>query len=532
MYISVKLIDKLKQHSENPVSQYILDLYHNDPRIMINGIGYLDIAIENKNKISYIIEKSFFKFLDYYTIHKDDYGMTVKTSLFAKGTFKGDYVIATLKEYNDVKVVLVARKNGIKIRTEVYKSGLNSETLLEIYTLPHLAYNGHLREKHAIMLAPGKFASKFTSVSQQNVDRFSRLFVSGHGIELMEVVGGDITRYYHRSKYYDKERGSLGNSCMKHDGCRKYFQLYAENNVRMLVSIVPRGLINGRALIWPDIYFSHLQKTVTFMDRVYTNNSSHEELFKNYAKDKGWVYKLEQNYNNKQSFVYEGRTFDDNVDYVLQNIDFEYWPYLDTLSWIKKDTLSNYNTGLRLDSTEGYIGGEYSEFHECYIAEGEAVYSNHHGSYLFASETFRIQGDYYHTSCVENGTLSECYSCGNSYYHVTEDMNTSILSGKMYCNNHSHYSENMQGYLGDDECFYYKGDYYNHEQAIYSGWHACEIPTEFLTHVPEIKDYVLTSELETILEELEERKLMSEEEKEEADREKEECKNQYKTLPF
>jgi hypothetical protein len=60
--------------------------------------------------------------------------------------------------------------------------------------------------------------------------------------------------------------------------------------------------ISGRAIIWT------LDDGMVFMDRVYTVNDSDVELFKMYAKQKGWAYKYGQNSMESESIIYKDET--------------------------------------------------------------------------------------------------------------------------------------------------------------------------------------------------------------------------------
>ena len=74
------------------------------------------------------------------------------------------------------------------------------------------------------------------------------------------------------------------------------FKIYTENPdvCKMLILIEDDKLI-GRALVWKlssiKIYGKDPVQDSWFMDRQYTIKDSDVEKFRNYAKEKGWIYK-------------------------------------------------------------------------------------------------------------------------------------------------------------------------------------------------------------------------------------------------
>jgi hypothetical protein len=192
---------------------------------------------------------------------------------------------------------------------------------------------------------PGAFIAKlFNNISAKEVEKFSNLFRSqaAKAPFRFEVVRGDaIKDFYYYESYQSTERGSLGVSCMKHEHCQKFFDLYTENeeNVSMLAMFNDKNRLIGRALLWDF-------DTHKIMDRIYTYND--EELsfyFKQWATEKGYFYKSEQNWFNTMFFEQIGSGKKEfKLEVKLPNIKQHYYPYMDTFKFIdlEKGILYNY----------------------------------------------------------------------------------------------------------------------------------------------------------------------------------------------
>lgn len=191
---------------------------------------------------------------------------------------------------------------------------------------------------------PGAFISKlFNDIPAKEVEKFSNLFRSqaAKAPFRFEVVKGNrIKDFYYYENYHSSERGSLGVSCMKHEHCQKYFDLYTENeeNVSMLTMFNDKNRLIGRALLWDF-------ESNKIMDRIYTYND--EELsfyFKQWATEHGYYYKSEQNWFNTIFFEQIGTGKKEfKLEMKLPNIKQHYYPYMDTFKFIDLDKGILYN---------------------------------------------------------------------------------------------------------------------------------------------------------------------------------------------
>lgn len=157
------------------------------------------------------------------------------------------------------------------------------------------------------------------------------------------VSGEDIRKYYNESFYETPVKGSLWNSCMRYNACSDYLEIYVKNpkQINMLV-LFDKTKIKGRALVWKLDNPKKDEVGKTFLDRIYVRDDADAYLFIEYAKKNNWIYKSSQ--NNSPGAIVGGEI---KLDVELENFDFTYYPYLDTLAYkITKDTktlLTNYN---------------------------------------------------------------------------------------------------------------------------------------------------------------------------------------------
>jgi hypothetical protein len=168
------------------------------------------------------------------------------------------------------------------------------------------------------------FVNKYKSIITQMRDKFNNFKI---------VKGEDIRKSYSVDNYLNTN-GSLGNSCMRYDKCQRFLDIYVKNEDKVsLIVLTKDDKVTGRAILWTD------EKDRKVMDRIYTNNSADEQLFKDFAKTSNFWYKKEQN-------MYSDTPFITNVDgeeekYItvyLKSIDYDYYPYMDSLKFYNPGT--------------------------------------------------------------------------------------------------------------------------------------------------------------------------------------------------
>jgi hypothetical protein len=224
-------------------------------------------------------------------------------------------------------------------------------------------WNSNKRQKSKI----GKILNKLLNLPIDEIEKSVNIYKSTYKEKIeeaynrFEIVKGEKLVYWYDYQNYDEQKGPLGNSCMKH---AKYLELYEKNpdKVKLLILKNEEGdKIRGRALIW-NLDEPENEK---FLDRIYTIEDSDVELFINYAKNNGWLYKTLQG-------QYSGDIINPKINkkvkklkvYIDIDIDYTYYPYLDTLYYYNKENglLSNIDDeyDVILNDVDGGIGYENS----------------------------------------------------------------------------------------------------------------------------------------------------------------------------
>lgn len=160
-------------------------------------------------------------------------------------------------------------------------------------------------------------------------------------LKRFEVVSGEDIRKYYSGSRYNKQDYSLGGSCMRYDKCQNYLDIYVDNpevcNLIILkTSDSMKGeedKIQGRALLWTD------SRGKKIMDRIYVSNSPDEQIFIEFARSNGFIWKSKQDNYESTPFVENGVQIKENeIEIYVKRKDYEYWPYMDTFKFFKLRT--------------------------------------------------------------------------------------------------------------------------------------------------------------------------------------------------
>lgn len=204
-----------------------------------------------------------------------------------------------------------------------------------------------------------EFTNQFKAAFDFNADSTNKFDI---------VSGDDIAKWYYFEKYI-QGGGTLNNSCMANVK-KKFFDLYTKNKqVKLVILYDDNGKlengrytsdkIKGRAIVWNDANCQGVEGKINFMDRIYTAQDSDTDLFKIFAESKGFWYKKGQNMDNECSItngVIQQRA---NITLELDETNFSFYPYTDTMSHINLDTnivsnnLDKFHRRLR-STTGGY----------------------------------------------------------------------------------------------------------------------------------------------------------------------------------
>jgi hypothetical protein len=208
-------------------------------------------------------------------------------------------------------------------------------------------------------------------ITPREVEEFTNLWKSAwdmmnDAFMKFDVVSGyAIAKWYNESSY-ESDDSTLGSSCMRYDECENYFGIYADNSdvCKLVILYSDKGssvkdgkfigsYIKGRALLWKT------NQGDMFMDRIYTNYDSDVELFKQFAEKNGWWCKRTQNSSNDFT-AQRGSSFKDptySVD--LKWAQQEFYPYVDTLSYLKINEINPTDPSGILSNDPDLINPQY-----------------------------------------------------------------------------------------------------------------------------------------------------------------------------
>ena len=164
-------------------------------------------------------------------------------------------------------------------------------------------------------------------------------------LKQFDIVQGDKIAYWYDEENYVSGGGSLNNSCMASVGS-DYFDIYTQNPQVSLVILYGDGgsiesekytddRIKGRAILW-DAKLDG--QPVKFMDRIYTSQDADVELFKQFAEKNGWWFKKRQSMEPNEDFTDGNSSKKGKIKVNLDDTDFEYYPYCDTVCYIDTNT--------------------------------------------------------------------------------------------------------------------------------------------------------------------------------------------------
>ena len=114
-----------------------------------------------------------------------------------------------------------------------------------------------------------------------------------------------------------------------------WLEPYTQNDTVSLVifkAVEDEDMIVGRAILWECLDGKKV------MDRIYTNNDSDVELFRQYAQENGWWYKLNNNSSARiDSVGPEGQDEVLSVEVQLKK-NHKNFPYMDTMKYYYPST--------------------------------------------------------------------------------------------------------------------------------------------------------------------------------------------------
>ncbi len=377
---SNKFKDILKE-IDSPVAKAILDIETKDLDVANN---FLDI--NDKDTISFIADRKAKELLE----QKDKFVIYNGGSGFLRHS-AGNAEIFALLEYEPVGDQTYHPQNGekgevlkkskspkseniyVKVKFPGGITVINENNLryVDVNQLPFQQNRQTIRTGRGVKALLSKSDYKFTDADiEQFVNKYKSAWDAMNDIfRKFELVSGEQIAHWYNYNKYEEQRGTMGSSCMKAVD-ESYFNIYANNPDKCSLLILKSDdgqKIKGRALVWKLD-----SPQVTYVDRIYTNNDSDVELFKQYAYGKGWYHKPNQSSSNDYSMVgKEGVRKEGHLVVNLKNQnegDYDRYPYLDTLKYfntssgkLTTEEMRGYSNYITLEDT----GGRWIEDEEC-----------------------------------------------------------------------------------------------------------------------------------------------------------------------
>lgn len=246
------------------------------------------------------------------------------------------------------------------------------------------------------------------------------------------IKGTTIVKWYNQKNHtrFAHEETPLGKSCMRYDESSKFLRLYSLNSdkINMLILKDDEGKIKGRAILW---HLDNIDRI--YMDRIYYVNDFDVELFKDYAREQGWLHKQRQTYGFSNSIVdtRNGRVYSWKEMYMevrLNNTTFSKYPYLDTLSVYNPESGILCNNG-KLLTDKPYINLiDYQGHYQVNYDERQTVFSRIYNRHIPRDDAFYCEID---DDWVYDGDQIYVHNSGGRYCtNKSENVFPSEVLGK------------------------------------------------------------------------------------------------------
>ena len=469
---------------DSPIAKNLIDIENND---IDSPSNYFDVSDKN-DTLTFISDKKSKSLLENNDVILKNTKFVLKNEpenqeIFKKIGYTYNYnqpeynsngFIDNVIEYKGITYCLVIFNN-------FFKSVVNLEGLI---VKP--AYGSDIWTKSRQNIKIGRIiktllnkydpSQEFTkSEIEDFVNKYKSQFsIENDSMKRFDLVSGtDIAKWYSSSNYYGSrysQRGTLGKSCMA-SVSSTYFDIYVKNpDVCKLLILKSKDddLIVGRAIVWklnsPDI---------TFMDRIYTIEESDVNLFRKYAIENGWEYKLKNDSSEHSLDLVSSKGINTYVELnvkINKSQNYRNYPYLDTLCFFHPESglLSTDSSTLELKNTDGdiecHICGNPEYCQECggdgyipceYCSYGKVDCSKCEGSGHLDCKKCEGSGQVDCETCDGTGEDSEGEMCQTCYGDGKVDCETCDGDGKVDCNlcdgNGNEECEHCDG-NGNEEC--------------------------------------------------------------------------------
>ena len=397
--VSPKMMNLLNTMPDGKIKSAIIKIINNKQDLALVQ-NYLDIS-SNKEEITFIQDRRAQQILTeqgemkwitnesvnerYLTFNKDDQGRYKNRAIFDALGFdaSGGEDEHPTPESGEVGIIVSETVSKISGKTYVLFKWQDDNTIVlnKVALEPHDdRYNKIWSQTRNPVRIGRLFRAILTAAKIEFNDREMEEFVNQYksSFDIMNdaflkfrIVKGDkIAKWYNYRKYESMD-STLGSSCMA-DVDENFFDIYCDNeDVCSLVILYGEEgemedgkfkgkKIRGRALLWKT------DQGDMFMDRIYYNNDSDVDLFKQYAERNGWWCKRGQNSESNFYAVRGSESKSPTYTVTLKHANQDKYPYVDTLTYLNPKTgkLSNKKSPIdakfELDDTDG----EYSRVYD------------------------------------------------------------------------------------------------------------------------------------------------------------------------
>jgi hypothetical protein len=386
--------DKLKQilkKIDSPVATHLLEIENEDIPVTNN---YLDIA-DNKNQLTFISDRK---------------AQAILTSEQAK---KVTHFGSGFLKHSEANAEIFSQLGYTPEGSQTYHPQTGEEGVIESEQVApsgnvycKVVFPGGIsvinknslrqvdlsKEPFKTSRQPGRIGATIQAILRQSGKEFTNAeveqFVNKYKSEFdrfndafrnFELVSGMDIYHWYQYTNYSSTKGQLGNSCMAR-APERWLQIYTQNpdvcKLLILKDDDNQDKIKGRALVWK----LKSPEGITYVDRIYTNDDSDLELYKQYIAQQGWhlKYRYTSSTSDTTMIAPDGSQVKPNeLKVKVQARDYDGYPYLDTFKFYTPGNgiLSTDSGDYQLEDTGGgysnqecdYCGGDgYNECGDCY----------------------------------------------------------------------------------------------------------------------------------------------------------------------
>ena len=293
-------------------------------------------------------------------------------------------------KYDDIQ-----KNNRSDWNSKVWK---DKRSEMKIGKLVRMFYNDHFPTNHP----KGQPRPKPLMDIESFVNKFKAERDKDVNYERFEIITGkDFHTWYSQDNYsrFVHEETTLGRSCLRYNESSKFLHMFSKNpdTFRMLILKDDANKLRGRA----NLYTLVEPEGRIYMDRVYSVNDFDVELFKDFAKQEGWLHKEAQTYGWHNNIV-DTKTgkihkWDDMVmKSTLNKIPgdgFKYYPYLDTMSILNTEEKTLTNDGRLRVLKPHFVLSDYQGSYVNEVDGHERVFSTIYNEYIRRDESVFVEID-------------------------------------------------------------------------------------------------------------------------------------------